>query len=165
MYECGYLERLPLGTKYPTVVGHVCSLMRRPRWAANIELAIDATGVGRPVCDIFERAGLEFKAITITGGDSENYDGNDHRVPKIKLVSLLQALLHEGTLKIQKDLVDAEALVRELQDFRVNFTDSGRMQFGAREGRHDDLVLALACACWLASDWDRNVCTTEPLNF
>jgi hypothetical protein len=29
-------------------------------------------------------------------------------------------------------------------------TDSGRLTFGAREGRHDDLVLALAVAVWRA---------------
>jgi hypothetical protein len=58
-------------------------------------------------------------------------------------------------------LVDAEALVQELQDFRVNYTDSGRLQFGAREGKHDDLVLGLAIAVWLASETDNEFSSTE----
>jgi hypothetical protein len=151
VYQLGYLERLPLGTHYPVIVGHVGRLLQRQTWVGNVELSIDATGVGRPVCDMFERAGFQFKAVTIVGGDTETHDGDNYRVPKIKLVSQLQALLHEGRLQIQKDLIDAEALVRELQDFRVTHTDSGRMQFGAREGKYDDLVLALAIAVWDAT--------------
>jgi hypothetical protein len=50
--------------------------------------------------------------------------------------------------------------VRELQDFRVHFTGGGRMQFGAREGKHDDLVLALAIAVWNATQ-DYEVHTEE----
>jgi hypothetical protein len=64
------------------------------------------------------------------------------------LVSGVQALLHEGRLHIQKDLPEAANLVRELQDFRVGFTAAGHMTFNAREGKHDDLVLALALAVW-----------------
>lgn len=163
VFQVGFLERVPLGTRYPTIVGHVAGLLRRPIWAGNIDLSIDQTGVGAPVADLFDQAGLDFTGVVITGGDSENRGegSNTYRVPKMKLVSQLQALLHEGKLQIQKELLEAEALVRELQDFRVNYTDSGRMQFGAREGKHDDLVLALAIAIWDATG-DFEV-TTEPL--
>lgn len=43
-------------------------------------------------------------------------------------------------------LPDAPTLLRELQDFRVRFTEAGNATFNAREGAHDDLVLALALA-------------------
>src|SRR5262249_30609404 len=52
--------------------------------------------------------------------------------------------------KIQKELSEAETLVRELQDFRVEFTAAGHLTFNARSGKHDDLVLALAIAAWRA---------------
>jgi hypothetical protein len=76
--------------------------------------------------------------------------GNVWSVPKGHLVSRIQALLHDGRLKIHKDLADAPALVSELQDFRINFTESGHATFNARSGKHDDLVLALAIALWRA---------------
>lgn len=163
VFQCGFLERVPLGTRYPTIVGHVGRLLQRQMWVDNIELAIDQTGVGGPVADLFSSAGIDFKGVVITGGDTENRDGSTHRVPKIKLVSQLQALLHSGSLQIQKELIEADALVREMQDFRVNYTDSGRMQFGAREGKHDDLVLALSIAVWLATEWDKCTSYTYPL--
>ena len=161
-FQVGYLERLPLGTTYPAIVRHVARLLLRSTWARNVELSIDATGVGRPVADLFDAAGIEFKGVIITGGDVENRDGHMHKVPKLQLVSQLQALLHEGKLQIQKDLVDAQALVQELQDFRVNHTETGRMQFGAREGKHDDLVLALAIAVWDATQKEHEL-HLEPL--
>ena len=73
-----------------------------------------------------------------------------YRVPKLMLISRVQALLHDGRLKIHKRLPDAPALVAELQDFRAKVTDSGYWKFGARSGKHDDLVLAVAIALWRA---------------
>jgi hypothetical protein len=151
VFQCGYLERVPLGVTYPAVVNHVASLLMRPIWNGKIDLIVDATGVGAPVVDLFKAAGITHSAVTITGGNSESRDGHRFSVPKMTLISQLQALLHEGRLQIQKELPDAAELVRELQDFRVNYTETGRMTFGAREGRHDDMVLALAMAVWRAT--------------
>jgi hypothetical protein len=148
VFQLGYLERVPLHTTYPAVVAHVQRLLTRPMFAGQIDLAIDGSGVGRPVTDLFRSAGLTFCAVTITSGDAESNDGNYYRVPKMTLVSRLQALLHEGRLQIQKELPEAAELVKELQDFRVRFTEAGHMTFSAREGKHDDLVLALAIAAW-----------------
>ena len=67
---------------------------------------------------------------------------------KILLVSVMQSLLHAGEIKIAKSLPDAATLVSELQDFRANISESGYASFGARSGKHDDLVLAVAIAAW-----------------
>jgi len=63
-------------------------------------------------------------------------------------VSRLRGMLHSGELNIAKDLNEAQALLWELQDFRATASDTGNWRFGARSGRHDDLVLALAIGCW-----------------
>src|ERR1041384_4429381 len=148
VYQCGHLERLPLGTPHPAIVGHVAGLLERlPRGS---ELVIDFTGVGRPVFDMFEIAGIDPIGVLITGGTSESRDGRVYSVPKINLVSGVQALLHEERLKIHRELPEAPTLVAELQNFRVDFTTAGHMTFNARSGAHDDLVLALAIAVWRA---------------
>lgn len=67
-------------------------------------------------------------------------------MPKAELVSKIQALLHSGGLEIPRSLPDAQVLARELQDFRVRYTDVGSAVFNAREGAYDDLVIALALA-------------------
>jgi hypothetical protein len=151
IFECGHLERLPLGTSYPGVVRHVQRLLARPIFGGKAELVIDFTGVGRPVFDMFEAAGISAIGVGITSGDAGTQEGRIYHVPKINLVSRIQALLHDERLKILKSLPDAKVLASELQDFRAQVTDTGYWRFGAREGKHDDLVLALAIALWRAS--------------
>jgi len=147
IYQVGHLERVPLGTPYPGIVAHVGRLLGK---MPDPELVIDCTGVGRPIFDLFTYAGISPVGVLITGGAVETRCGMICGVPKLTLVSRLQALLHEGRLKIQKELSEAETLVRELQDFRVEFTAAGHLTFNARTGKHDDLVLALAIAVWRA---------------
>jgi len=126
IYQVGHLERVPLGTPYPGIVAHVGRLLGK---LPNAELVIDYTGVGRPVFDLFTYAGISPVGVLITGGAVETHDGAIYGVPKLTLVSRLQALLHEGRLKIHKELSEAETLVGELQDFRVEFTAAGHLTF------------------------------------
>ncbi len=86
------------------------------------------------------------QSAVIAGGRETSATRTGWSVPKGELVSKLQALLHAGDLRIAAGLQDATVLARELQDFRVRFTDHGNATFSAREGAHDDLVLALALA-------------------
>jgi hypothetical protein len=148
IFQVGHLERLPLGTPYPAIIAHVGRLLTK--LPGHPELVIDFTGVGRPVFDMFVYSGIYPTGVVITGGMTETRDGRTCFVPKLDLVSRLQALLHEGRLKILRELDEAETLVRELQDFRMEFTAAGHMTFNARSGKHDDLVLALAIAVWRA---------------
>lgn len=147
VFQVRHLERLPLGTPYPGIVAHVGRLLAR---VPGAQLAIDFTGVGRPVFDLFHFAGISPVGVLITGGTAPSQDGQILAVPKLSLISRLQALLHQGQLKIHRDIPDASALVRELQDFRVEYTAAGNLTFNARSGKHDDLVLSLAIACWVA---------------
>src|SRR5262249_44029940 len=116
------------------------------------ELVIDFTGVGRPVFDMFRFSGITPIGVLITSGAAETGSGWVYGVPKLDLVSRVQAPLHEGRLKIHKDLAEADTLARELQDFRCEYTVAGHVTFNARSGKHDDLVLALAIAVWRAAD-------------
>ena len=148
IFQVGHLERVPLGTPYPGVVAHVGRLLGK--LPAGTELVIDITGVGKPVFEMFTYSGISPTGVLITAGTSETWHDWIWSVPKLTLVSRLQALLHQARLKILRELAEAETLVRELQDFRVEFTAAGHLTFNARSGKHDDLVLALAIAVWRA---------------
>jgi hypothetical protein len=74
-----------------------------------------------------------------------------------------RALFHTGELKIASELPEAAALAAELQDFRANMSDAGYASFGARVGKHDDLVLALALACWHLAGRSGMRVSQEPL--
>jgi hypothetical protein len=91
------------------------------------------------------------KAVTITFNGQEGPNGNNgHSVPKLALVSRLQALMHTGKLRMpgEQAMPLAKTFRRELLDFRVSYSAVGNAKFGAREGAHDDLVLAVALAVY-----------------
>jgi hypothetical protein len=148
-----HLERLPLRMPYTAQIEIIAGILRRPPLdRAPVDLVLDQTGVGRPVFDMFRRAGLRPIGVTITAGDGESQvDADNFRVSKLTLVSRLQALLHGGELRIAKELTEAAVLAREMSDFRATFSEAtGYVRWGAREGTHDDLVLAVAIGAWWA---------------
>jgi hypothetical protein len=114
-------------------------------------LAIDQTGVGRAVVDIFRDADVDatlFPVLITWGANVHFGDDGAYHVPKKELVSVLQVLLQGGRLTIAK-LPERETLVKELLAFRVKVTVSANETFEAwRERDHDDLVLAVALAAF-----------------
>ena len=149
-----YLERMPLGSPYTDVAARVAEITRSAELNQRCHLAVDATGVGRPVVDLLRGALLgsrRFLPAVITGGDSESYADGYYRVPKRDLMSRLEVLLQREELQIAAALKWSPALQEEMRRMQVKTTSSGREQYGAwREGEHDDLVFAVALACWAA---------------
>lgn len=156
--NCIHLQRWQLRTSYPSIVADVVRMINNLdpllSQGGKPTLAIDATGVGAPVVDLFkqEKIKAELKPIQIVGGANVSEEFGMTRVPKRDLVSCVQVGLQNRTLKIAAGLELAEVLSRELQNFSVKITDSANDVYGAwREGTHDDLVLAVALALWTAS--------------
>jgi hypothetical protein len=148
-----YLERIPLGTPYPEVVERVVEVTRNRQLAGRCHLAVDGTGVGRPVVDLLRRAGPEaiLMPVTITGGQVETQEQGFYRVPKRDLIIGLQVLLQRGGLQIAAGLKFGQKLVEELMAVEVRVSPAGNEQYAAwREGTHDDLVFAVALAYWSA---------------
>jgi hypothetical protein len=146
-----YLERAPLGTPYPEVVERVARVTRSRQLAMRCHLAVDGTGVGRPVVDLLRRAGHEaiLMPVTITSGQMETQEQGFYRVPKRDLMIGLQVLLQRGGLQIAAELPFARKLVEEMEAVEVRVSAAGNEQYAAwREGTHDDLVFAVALACW-----------------
>ena len=57
-------------------------------------------------------------------------------------------LLGTGRLHWAEGLPEAPATEAELRDFRQGIGQRLRDTYGALAGKHDDLPLALCCACW-----------------
>ena len=146
-----YLERIPLGTPYTRVVERVSEIVRHPLLVGRSRLVADATGVGAPVVDLLKAARLEcpLTAVTITSGDRAHSNGEHWHVPKKDLLTSVLVLLEAGELKIPRRLGEAGTLVRELSEVEVRHRPGGVVRMGADgPGEHDDLVIAVALACW-----------------
>ena len=154
-FAARYLERLAIGTPYPTQVARIKELHDRLKADTDTAplLVVDQTGVGRPVVDMLRVAELSPIAVTITGGDAVTQDGKEYRVPKRDLVSVVQVLLQSDRLTIAERLKARAILTAELEAFKVSISLKGHDSYGNdvgpwRENPHDDMVLAVAMACW-----------------
>src|ERR1700677_3663189 len=146
-----FLERVELGTPYPEVVERVVKVTRSKELAGRCQLIVDGTGVGRPVVDLLRvaRPGCRVMPAVITSGQRESLCDGYYGIPKRDLIIGLQVLLQRGSLQIASGLKYGPALAAEMAAMEVKVSSVGREQFGAwREGTHDDLVFAVALACW-----------------
>jgi hypothetical protein len=151
--EVRHLERYELGTPYARIVERIIEMAHNPPFSElPAVLLVDKTGVGAAVLDSFDHSGVRPTAITIHGGSAVSHDPQrrGYRVPKRDLVSAVQVLLQNRRLKVAAGLPEAATLKKELLNFRVKVNPATAHDSYEhwREGDHDDLVLAVAMACW-----------------
>jgi hypothetical protein len=148
-WQIRHIERYPLNRPYPEYVAHTIDLMRTPE-LRGAPLIIDFTGVGRPVFDMFVASGLTPFGIQIVGGTSVIHKGRIWNVPKRDLATSVLMLMQSRRVRVSSHIYEAQVLIQELLNFRIKISLSGNDQYEAwREGDHDDLVLATACAAWV----------------
>jgi hypothetical protein len=145
-----HLERFELQTRYPAIVDQV--ITRLSQVPGVVWLAVDRTGVGAAVYDLFRGRIAHLVGITITGGVEVSGERGELRVPKRDLVHGLLVALQQGRFEASSQLALAPVLMRELTNFRlkVNLQTAHDSYEAWREGDHDDLVLAVAIAAWAA---------------
>ena len=98
------------------------------------KVLIDSTGVGDPVLEDLQDIGAEGYVFTSKS--------------KVQLIQRLQACLENGDVKYPY----IEELIKELQFFEYQLTRTG-VKMEARQGFHDDCVIALALAVWAAEQY------------
>jgi hypothetical protein len=149
-YTLGHLKRWPLGTSYSAIVSDLAAVMASPRLRDPI-LAIDETGVGRAVIELFRQAEMPayLQRIAITAAPYSKLGENGAwQVPRKDLAGSVQVLLESGRLQFLA-VPERALLVDELLAFRVKnpLVDTTTVE-SWRERDHDDLVLATAIASW-----------------
>ena len=101
----------------------------------NALAVIDATGVGDPICDDLIRAGvgvIPFKISQITKKD---------------IIEKLSTWIETRRIKFLMEKFDPEML-DDYDNFTYDVGPLGKIRYGAREGKHDDVVMADALAVW-----------------
>jgi hypothetical protein len=145
-----HLERVPLGTPYPDVVERVRRITASAASAGRCYVVVDATG-SRAVVDLLRRARLQggLLPVVATSGSKESLADGYHHVPKRRLILGLQTMLARGVVQIAGELPARPELTRELEQMEMRVSRRGHKRYGTwRAGGHDDLVFAVALACW-----------------
>jgi hypothetical protein len=146
-----HVERLPLGTPYPEVASRVKEVAAGAAGhssATVLTLYLDATGLGTPIVDMLQAAGVKGRLVPVyfTHGDRRNVVEGEVRLGKAWLVSRLQALLQSGLLHLP-ETTEARQLGQELLDYEIRVSENANDTYGAfKVGTHDDLVTALGLA-------------------
>lgn len=148
-FDVDYLERLPLGMPYPEQIERIKTVTRQ---LPKHQLLADNTGAGVPVLDMMDDAGLRPVRIDIgSGKEAQKTSHNKWSVPKTLLIQNIDARLSTKELRISDKLSEAPALIEELENYQAKISSAtGYTSFNAREGKHDDLVLALGIALFSA---------------
>jgi hypothetical protein len=151
-YAVVELRRWPLGTPYPQIVADVAAVYADQRLAGHT-LAVDATGVGAAVVDLFALyPGLlaTVQPVLITSGQAVSRDPQGYwHVAKVQLVSTVKVLLGCKRLRFADGLKLRQLAEKELSTFQVKITANLNETYSSwREKDHDGIVLALAMALW-----------------
>ncbi|QOY86785.1 hypothetical protein [Paludibaculum fermentans] len=138
--------RLPLRTPYADIPAFLANYLERldartPHYRPVKHLAVDATGVGMPVVEHLQRAGLpvRLEPIVITSGESVGQLAHAVSVPR-------SALLHNLRVQLETQALRIPAGLPNLPDL---YTELGGLG-DPKAATPDDMAFALALAAWSA---------------
>lgn len=96
---------------------------------------VDSTGIGDPICETLRSGGVPVEPYKIGG-----------HVAKQQLIEKLRVCIEQGRISFPKIPV----LLNELEVYEYNVTESGIIRYSAPDTEHDDCVISLALATWVA---------------
>ncbi|MCC2280270.1 hypothetical protein LKL35_33355 [Streptomyces sp. ET3-23] len=139
-----HIERIPLGERYARMTFHVAEAARIYTTAGHrVVVAVDRTGVGRPIVEQLRAATSADEATTIlgitwTGGRRLGGAWPDITVPRQHLIDALATVLEQRRLRVPPVLPAAGVLEAELHRYKA--------------GHHlGDLAAAVGMAAWCAN--------------
>jgi len=92
--------------------------------------------------------GVHARAVTITSGNGLGADGGLYHLGKARLIGMFLAAFDSGRVQLNPNLSIYPQLEKELIGYRAEITAQGNAKFEAEPGEHDDMLFALALACW-----------------
>lgn len=98
----------------------------------NALCMVDSTGVGDPIYEDLQNAGVSCEGYKFTNES------------KHKLIEQLAIAIEQRRITFP----NIDYFINELLNYEYSITDSGRIQYSAPSGKHDDCVISLALAVW-----------------
>jgi hypothetical protein len=157
-YRLRHLERHGPPSRYSEVAQRIPEIVHEI--GDDIILVVDNTATGRPAYSLIlselsaalKSTRIRFTQCPITvsgvaGGMSKSPDVG-YLVPRRDLISATQIVFEKERLKIAADLELAGTLKDELSSFKQKPSKPSDDLEGWREGKDDDLVLAVASGIW-----------------
>lgn len=96
---------------------------------------IDSTGIGDPIVETLRGAGIPIEPYKIGGNTA-----------KRQLIEKLRVAMEQGRISYPRII----SLIHELEIYEYSTTASGTILYSAPDGEHDDCVISLCLAVWIA---------------
>jgi len=103
----------------------------------NAKVWIDSTGIGDPIVE-----DLRARGIDIAGEDGRGFKFTE--TSRKNLLDNLAILFEQDKIKIPDD----EGLLSEIESFRYEMSENGKIKITVPSGLHDDRVMSLALSVW-----------------
>jgi hypothetical protein len=145
-------------------------------WNLNIDKAVRTAKEWNRASILMDSTGVGDVPFDTIAGVYANCEGYNifNNEPKVRLIQTLQLAMERGSIQLpfaseeayrEAGIEDPEnrsatlgsILEHELMSYSSNVTNTGKIQYGAPEGMHDDTVIALALATMK--------CTEEPFEY
>jgi hypothetical protein len=120
----------------------------------NALTIIDSTGVGDPIVDDLRVSNISLFYEDDRPGFKFTNESKKH------LIENLAIAIEQRLITFPK----IDTLIQELMDYDFNILASGKITYGAPEGKHDDCVTALALACWAIRHRTRSANAIKSIN-
>ncbi len=148
--------------KYTELAEYTRELMQAVNVSHDSALVIDGTGVGGPVFDLYDEAGLDPLKIVFTSGESISVQSGvragsskfgliqGYGVPKSDLVGVLVVAMEQGRMIRASDVPYKQQEMEQYQNFVGRINEKTKyVKFGnAQDEIHDDIIVADAMAVW-----------------
>lgn len=153
------LSQVPLHTPWGTIAkeleGLIDRCLDRDDRHVEVEVWIDATGIGGPVIEgffepvVYSYAQCIMRAVKITPGEA-GYEPSAGTVSKVHLIDNAWVIREQRSLRVAKDLENSQVMElfeQQIQDFRRKQGKRAGTLIYEAETLHDDLVIAFSLAC------------------
>ena len=100
----------------------------------NALVVVDSTGIGDPIVETLRNAGIPIEPYKISGTTA-----------KQQLIEKLRVAIEQAHISYP----NIPVMIRELENYEYDITESGVIKYSAPEGFHDDCVVSLALANWV----------------
>jgi hypothetical protein len=156
-YTCCYLRRWPLATNYPSLQSYLERIFSDSR-LTDPYLILEAGPSTRAILSFFRRQRLPAKMLAVevkTSAEDRKVEGL-WKVGKGTVIETARHVIQEHQLifdeqmppEVIKTTPTAQTVYQALATYTYNETAMVNEAFASRDGEYDDMVLAVALACW-----------------
>jgi len=157
-YACRYLRRLrPPATTYPSLVSELRGMLRDTRLTDG-DLIVEAGPSVKAVVALLRKHRLRarIQPVELKISAEDTFIDGLWRVTKASVIETTRQVLQEDRLvfddqmppEVMATTPSAQTIYHSLSTYPYNKTPSANDAFASREGADDDLILAVALACW-----------------